>query len=192
MIFNVIKQFNWVDIFVIILIARICFISYHNGLPVTLFKLLGTICALYLGLHYYTWLSDQIMRFAFAKVFPLTFMDFICFLILMAAGYAIFVILRIMVYRFLKMEAVPLLNKWGGLALGVVRAILVAGLFIYTLRISTAGYLMKSTVKSCSGKYLLHVAPAVYSGMWYGVISKFAANERFNSTVTDIERGAYN
>jgi uncharacterized membrane protein required for colicin V production len=192
MLFNVIKQFNWVDISIIILVLRICFTSYETGLPVTLFKLLGTLAALYLSMHYYTWLSDQLMRLPFARVFPLTFMDFVCFLVLMVLGYGIFIFLRIMVHRFLKMEAVPVLNKWGGLVLGIIRAVLVAGLFIFSLRISTAGYLMRSAVKSYSGTYLLHVAPSVYSWMWYGVASRFAVNEKFNSTVNEIERGLYN
>ena len=54
MIVEIIKQFNWVDIFVIILSVRVLYIAVKNGLPVELFKLLGTIAAIYLSLHYYT------------------------------------------------------------------------------------------------------------------------------------------
>jgi len=191
MLFNVIKQFNWVDIFIIILIFRVCYISYKTGLPVTLFKLLGTLAALYLSMHYYTWASDQVQCLPFTKVFPITFLDFICFVLLLALGYGIFIFLRIMVHRFLKMEAVPTLNKWGGLVLGVIRAILVAGLCIFVLRISTSGYFMRSAVKSFSGPYLFQVAPRVYSWMWDSIASKFAVNEKFNSTVKEIESSFY-
>jgi len=191
MLINVIKQLNWVDIFVIVLALRICFISYKTGFAISLFKFLGTLTALYLSMHYYTWFSDQVQRLPFTKVFPITFLDFICFIVLMACGYTIFVFLRAMVYRYLKMEAVPALNKWGGLFFGIARAILVAGLVIYALRISTAGYFMRSAVKSFSGSYLSQIAPRTYSWTWYNLVSKFAVKEKFNSTVTEIEKAFY-
>jgi len=87
------------------------------------------------------------------------------------------------------MEAVPQLNKWGGFVLGIARCILVVGLLIFILIIPNVGYLNKSVKNSYSGKYFLKVAPNVYSGLWYNLISKFMPKEKFNKSVLEIQKG---
>ncbi len=52
MLLNIIKQLNWVDIFVLIVLLRTAYISRKAGLPREFFKLLGTVLAIYLSLHF--------------------------------------------------------------------------------------------------------------------------------------------
>ncbi len=189
MILNIIKQFNWVDIFVIILSFRILYIAIKSGLPVELFKLLGTIASIYLSLHYYTILSDWIAGLvpATKDKMPLEFIDFLSFAILAIAAYLVFVLLRSIFYRFIKMEAVPRLNKWGGFILGLARAYLLVGLIIFMSVISSIAYFKNSVNKSYSGKYFFKVAPGVYGGIWNGFMSKFMNKEKFNKTIPEVE-----
>jgi len=156
-------------------------------LPVEIFKLLGAIAAAYLSLHYYTVLSDSLRKGLNLKFIPLEFLDFLIFVVLALVGYCTFVILRELFGRLIKMEAAPNLAKWGGLFLGICRGFLLTGLLTFILFISSVSYLKESVITSYAGKRLLNFAPAVYSGIWQGVGSKFMPGEKFNQTVLEVQ-----
>ncbi len=178
------RQFNWVDILVIILLLRIGYIAIKNGIAAEFFKLPGIISAIYLSLHYYTALSDWIKSYVFAKQkMPLRFLDFLVCLVLAIIGYLIFVLLRSIFCRFVKMEAVPTLSKWGGLVLGVARGFLLVSLVVFMLAISSISYLKNSVKNSYSGQQLFNVATGTYSWLFNAVASKFIPGEKFNKTI---------
>jgi len=188
MLVGVIKQFNWVDVLVIIIMIRICYVAVKSGLAVEIFKALGTICAIYLSLHYYTALSDFCKdRIAPGNVMPLEFLDFIFFVLLVIAGYLAFVVLRQVFSRFIKTDAVPQLMVLGGLILGICRAFLLASLIAFMLVISTISYFKASVEKSYLGGTVFKIAPKVYAGLWNGVFSKFMTQEKINRTVFDVQ-----
>jgi uncharacterized membrane protein required for colicin V production len=184
---NTLRQFNWVDIFAVVILLRVCYIAIKGGFLNELFKTLGTVSAIYLSLHYYTGLSDFIREHLPFKNIPLDFLDFIFFIVLAITGYLLFVILRLAILKFINMEPIPKLDKWGGLVLGITRAFLLTSLIIFTLLISTIAYFKKSVVNSYSGEYLSKIAPSVYTGLWDGVASKFMTKEKFNQTVTEVQ-----
>ncbi len=186
---DIIKQFNWVDIFVVIVVFRICYISLKNGLAKEFFKLLGTLTAIYISLHYYIVICDFIRKSLPTEKVPLEFLDFLVFTVLAILGYLVFVLLRSIFHRFIKMEAVPKLNKWGGLVLGILRSFLLAGLIIFMLAISSIGYFKKSTENSYFGKRFFNIAPNTYSWLWNTITSKFMTAEKFNNKVTEFQQG---
>lgn len=188
MLLDILRQFKWTDILVIILLFRACYVALKNGLPVEFFKFLGTILAIYLAMHYFTALADLIEAKLSLKVMPLEFLDFLCFVLLAIIGYLVFVILRGVFNRFIKMEAAPRLNKWGGLLFGILRGILWVSLVLFLFFISTVGYLRKSVQESYFGRRLVRVVPETYSGLWNTLMSKFMAGEKFNKTVLEIEQ----
>ena len=184
---DLIKQFNWLDGLVVILLFRICYVGIKNGLPVEFFKLLGTILANYLSMHYYTPLSDFIrVRLGQEKTF-FSLLDPLCFVVLAMLGYFIFVLLRNVFCRFIKTEATPNLNKWGGFILGIARAALLISLIIFVLVISAIGYLKKSVKDSYSAKYLVKIAPATYAVLWNNFTPKFMAAEKFNEAILGVQ-----
>ncbi|MCX5703618.1 MAG: CvpA family protein [Candidatus Omnitrophica bacterium] len=190
---EIIKRLNWVDLFVIILLFRILYVSLNSGFAAELFKLLGTITAVYISLHYFTFFSDWLVGSAKITIskesMPLEFMDFISFVILALVGYIFFVGLRAFFCRFIKMEAVPTLNKWGGLVLGIARGFLLASLIIFMLVISTLGYLRNSTLDSYLGSRIYKIAPATYNWIWNSLTSKFMGKEELNKTILEVSRG---
>lgn len=186
-LWDVLKQFNWVDILVIILLFRIGYIALKSGFSRELFKLLGTLLAIYLALHYYTGIVDFISARIATKKIPLDFLGFVIFTLLAAIGYLVFFGLRCIFYHFIKMEAIPLLNKWGGLVLGIGRGILLVGLVIYILVISSFDYAKKSVENSPLGRSWLKVAPATYSIIWHKLTSKFMIKEKFNESVLEVK-----
>ena len=188
MLLNILKQINWVDIFVLILTLRICFIAVKSGFPVELFKFIGTLTAIYLALQYYLVLSNYLKGwFSLGGRVPLKFLEFLVFFALAVGGYYIFVLLRSIFYRFLKMEAVSALNKWGSLVLGIARAALLASLIMFTLAVSNVGYFRNSVRESYLGQRLFSVAPDTYTWIWNSIISKFSASEKYNAVIPSIK-----
>jgi uncharacterized membrane protein required for colicin V production len=191
MLIGILKQFRWVDIVLVILFLRILYIAFKTGFPVEIFKLLGTVFAIYISLHYYTFFSDWIMaRVPSAKEnVPLEFLDFVSFLGLVIASYLLWVLLRLGFYRVVKVEAVPQVHKWGGLVFGLARAYLLTGLIVFILVISSIDYLKNSAGHAYLGKRLFKVAPNTYTWVWQSLVSKFIPKEKFNKTIPEVEKG---
>lgn len=185
MLMELFRQFNFLDIVILIILFRICYIAVVMGLPVEFFKLLGVLCATYLSLHYYTGLSEIIRRFSL-KNMPLEFMAFLIFLILAAAGYLIFVALRSIFYRFMKMEALPKINQIGGFILGLARGFFTIGLVVYALAISSVDYLALSVKHSYLGSRAFSIAPQAYGWLWDNLFSKYSLNEKPNPVVNKL------
>jgi len=184
---NILKQFNWVDVFFVILLIRICYVAIKNGFSVELFKLLGTLSAVYLSLHYYIIFSDDIVSRISEKFKPLEDLTFFSFIALAVLGYLIFMLLGKVFSRFIQMEAVPNLNKWGSLILSIMRGFLLVSLIIFVFVIAPWGYFRNSVNDSYSGKRLFKIAPMTYTWLWDSIMSKFRTQERFNETILEVQ-----
>ncbi|MFH0912877.1 MAG: CvpA family protein [Candidatus Omnitrophota bacterium] len=188
MLANVLKQLNWVDFFALIVLFRIGYVARKSGFSAELFKLLGTLLSTYLSLHYYLIFSDYLGNRIGIQDMLLEYSTSFIFIAFAILGYLVFVVLRNIFYRFLKMEAVPNLDQWGGLILGLVRAVLLASLIIFIMVTSPLVYLKDSVTSSYSGKAIFKVAPAVYSGLWKSIASKFATQEKFNKAILEVPK----
>lgn len=191
MLLDIIKQFNWVDILVLIILFRICYVAAKNGFTIEIFKLPGTILAIYLGMHYYILLGNILHGYIGEEIIPLEFLDFISFVFLATLGYLFFLILRAAFSRFLKLEAVAVLNRWGGLILGIGRAFLLASLAIFMLYISSTDYFKESAKKSYSGAKLFKIAPSTYSFVLDNFIAKFWPKEKYNEIIPEVEQNFF-
>lgn len=187
MISGILTKLNWVDFIVICIIIRILYVAAKNGVVVESFKLLGIIFTTYISLHYYINLSNYIAARFPGFQFPQDLLQFFVFIVLVTISYSIFVFARRLFCNLVKMEAVPMLSKWGGVFLGVGRGFLTAGLIVLLLLISTFPYLNTSVRKSYSGKYLFNTSVASYSAMWNGLMSKFLTNEKYNDSISKIK-----
>lgn len=184
---NILKQINWLDVCIFVLIARIIYISLKTGFSTELFKFLGTVTAVYLSLHYYVSISALVVKYIPAEGIPEPVVYFAIIIILATIGYLLFVSLRCMVYHYIKMEAVSNLDKWGGLILGIGRAILLSSLVIFVVVLTNIGYFKSSVKDAYSQKYLFKAAPDTYTWIWENVFSKFLTNEKFNKDILRVE-----
>jgi uncharacterized membrane protein required for colicin V production len=190
MLLDIIKQFYWLDILLIIILFRIGYIAFKNGLTMEIFKFFGSIAAIYVPMHYYSVFSDWIIKKIplIGEKTPLQFLDFISFTCLAIISYVIFILMRIVFNRFIQMKAAQNLNRWGGLILGIARGFLLTGVITFMLAISCVSYLKQSVINSYSAKYLLKIAPATYSWLWNGFFSKIAPSEKFNETILEVQK----
>ena len=186
MIAEILAQFNFLDFIILIVLFRICYIAAKMGLSIEIFKLSGVIFSTYIALHYYTTISDLVQRRFFPKAMPLEFMDFIIFVLLIIVGYLCFVGLRSILFRFVQLNAIPRINQFVGLVLGIVRGFLVVGLLTFTLAISSVNYFISSVKHSYLAGKVFAISPQTYDWLWNNIFSKFSAQEKFNSTVTEV------
>ncbi len=191
MLWDIIRACNWVDVLIVIILARICYISIKIGFVSEIFKLFGLLFSLYLACHYYTVVSDLIGNRANVRspssIMPVEFLDFMVFIVLIFVGYGIFVLLRETLGKLIHTEAVDTLNRWGGLCVGFIRGILLASLIVFILTIMSISYFKNSVYQSYFGHRLFYVTPTLYGAMWKGIISKFMGFEKYNTTIDEIK-----
>ena len=186
MILEILAKFNFLDYIILIIFFRICYIAAKMGLGVEIFKFLGVIFSTYFALHYYTALADFIQGRFLPKTLPLEFLDFIIFLLLIIAVYLCFVGFRGTLSRFIQLDAIPKINQFLGLILGIGRGFLFIGLLVFVLVISSVTYLSSSVKHSYLAGKAIGISPQAYSWLWSNIFSKFSTQERFNSKVTQV------
>lgn len=182
------KRFNWVDLVIIILLLRTSYVASKKGFFAEVFKFLGMLLGVYLSLHYYTVLSDFLRSIIRVKEVPIEMLDFFSLIILAVLGYFVFFFLHMTLEKFIKVEAVNLIERWISFALGIGRAVLLASLIIYAFSIPVVTYLKRSVDNSLSSVYLYKVSPTVYKTIWDKVMSKFMPKEEFNKVVLESKR----
>lgn len=178
------KQVNWLDIFAVILLIRITYISIKTGFPTEIFKLFGNILAIYLACHNYIKVSNSLQNLLPVKAeAAINFLQFIAFFALACLGYLIFVVIRIVIKLFIKMEAVSIVNRWGAFIFGLVRWGLFTSLLFFSITIIKIGYFENSLADSLLGPRLFKLTPKVYVCLWNNLASHFEDKEQFNQEV---------
>ncbi len=188
MIFSYLKQINWIDVLVIIILIRMCYIAVKTGFSIEIFKLLGTVCAIYLACHYYIRASGFLnSTLSLQEGAGLRFLQFFVFLLLAFLGYLFFVIVRVVISTLIRMEANSLLNHWGAFSISVIRLCLFISLLFFSIAISNLSYLKRSLSNSFSGPRLINLTPKVYASVWSGLVSRFMNKESFNQSASQVK-----
>ncbi|MDD5255761.1 MAG: CvpA family protein [Candidatus Omnitrophica bacterium] len=185
---DILRQVNWIDILSVIVLFRITYIAVKLGVIQEFFKLLGTLLGAYASLHYYRLFAGQLENLPGIGSFPESVLTVFSCISLALSGYLLFRILHFVFSKFVKTEPAAFFNKWGGLLLGICRGCLLAGLILFIMAASGAGYLRSSIRKSYTGERLFLLAPAAYSSLWNGVVSHFVPGEKFNEGVNGVKK----
>ncbi len=185
MILEIWSKLNFLDYIILIVLFRICYIAAKTGMSIEIFKLSGTLLSTYIALHYYTGIADIIQRRFSYQAMSLEFLDFVVFVLLLSSVYLLFIGLRSLLFRFVQFNAIPKINQFAGLILGVLRSFLVVGLLSFMLAISSVNYLQAAVKQSYLGSRFFMVSPQTYSWFWDNIFSKFQSREKYNPTVTE-------
>lgn len=180
---EIINRLNWIDLVFVILLIRTGYVAVRNGFFVEVFKLSGTVLAVYLGCHYYAPLAAFFHSRLGAEGSSAALPETLSFIALCSLGYVVFILPRRLLMRFLKVEAARLLNSWGGFLLGMCRGILFSGLLFLAFSISARDYLHSSVAHSLSGRRLVNTVAGTYGRIWNTVMSKFMHGEKYNASL---------
>ncbi|MDP2911374.1 MAG: CvpA family protein [Candidatus Omnitrophota bacterium] len=154
-------KFNWIDIIFVILLFRTCYVGFKNGLLPEFFRLIGLFLAFVLSFNSYILVSDFLaknVRISGVKS------EIALFLVKFLTTILIFKLLSFLADKLLgNSENVSLANKAIGLALGLIRGVLLIGLMYLLLIHSPVNYFYKSAKeRSFSAPYASLVAPFAY------------------------------
>lgn len=182
------KKFNWLDIFVLIILLRTTYVAIKSGVFIEFFKLLGTLLGCFVALHYFTQLSDfTVQSVPLFKEVNVVVFDFFSFFLLLLTGYMLFVIIREAFFKFVKTETASAINRWGSTFLGIVRGFIVSSLIIFLLSIPVFAYFNNSVKSSFSGRHLIKVSTGIYGYLWKNLASKFMPSAESNKSVLEIQ-----
>lgn len=159
---ELITKINWVDVLVVILMLRISYVAFRDGLNREIFSFLGSLLIVVLAMHYYTVFGSFISRNAMN--IPAELSNFLSFLILVAASGFLVRLLRVILDKAVKIQWHPVIEKFGGLAVGMMKAYVVTGIVLMTLGLMPLSYLQWSVKdKSLTGKYFLAAPAGIYN-----------------------------
>ena len=158
---EIITKINWVDVLVLIIVLRISYIAFQDGLSHEIFPLIGTVCTLVLSLHYYNKIS-VFLTTNLAKI-PVETANFLSFFVLIIAIGLLFKLIRLIVDKIIKITWNPLIEKFGGLFAGILRALAVASTVLIIIALIPLSYLQWSIRdRSLIGMYFLRIGPAIH------------------------------
>lgn len=158
---DILTRINWVDILIVIIIARISYVALQDGLSHEIFPLIGTALTAAISMRYYHELSMFIQGMAGMSVQILEVLAFIALVIVI--GF-IFKLARFLVDALLKVTWHPFVEKFGGLIFGFLRASVVVSIVLTIMSLTPLPYLSYSIKdKSLLGPYFLNITPEISS-----------------------------
>lgn len=175
------KSINWVDVALAALFIRVVFISVKTGFITETFKLLGVLAGLYLALHYYEYLATLVAQ---KTTLPIESWEFIFFVAIWGLAVLIFKFMRDGVLLLFKVETTHQgFDKYGAGVLGVLRAILLCSMTVFTLLLMEHPVVHRQVVSAYGYKATAKVAPNTYSFMFNNLIGKLFEGQKFNADV---------
>jgi len=168
---DIITRFNWVDILVLIIVFRISYVAFQDGLSHEIFPLIGTLGTAIIALHYYH--NIAILIHDNAVKLPIKLLDFLSFVVFLIGVGLLFKLLRAVSDKIIKVTWHPLVEKLGGLLFGFMRSAVVASIILMILALMPVSYLQHSIrERSFMGMHFLRIVPAVY-GKVSGLLPRF-------------------
>jgi len=158
---GLIAKINWVDIFVAIIVLRISYVAFKDGLSHEIFPFCATLFIIVCALRYYgkggSFIAGNIPRI------PVALANFLSFTVLVIILGIVSKLVKIILEKAVKVEWHPLLERIGGLTVGLMRASVTVSLILAFLALMPLPYLQRSIrERSLTGMYFLRIGPAVY------------------------------
>ena len=157
------QKINWVDILVVIVVLRMSYVAFQEGLSHQIFPLFGSIFILVVSLHYYGMLGSLI---AGDTGIPREIANFAAFALLAVVMGVILHFIKFLIDKIIKVEWHPAIEKFGGIITGIVKAFITASLILITLCMVPLPYFQHSIRdKSLTGMSILKVGAAIYESV---------------------------
>lgn len=163
MIPDFLKQFNWVDIIVLIFLLRGIYRGAKNGVILELFSLSGWGLAIFLSFKFYKSIAQTLKE---RTELPLVLDELLAFAAIIIATIILANIVGGILKHIIKIKIVERISLWAGAVLGLMKAGVVLSVIFYGAGILSIPYLEKSIKeKSLSGKVISRVSGVVYTNI---------------------------
>ena len=157
---GILRSLNWLDVLVIILLIRTCYIGASTGLTNELQKSLGLVIGFVLSYRYYRGLGRYISEHSFLGITWAQLLSLIGVLIGLQLAVKL---LMILLSKIVKLQFKPQVEQICGGILGCLRGIFLASVVLVVLSMLPSGYLEDSIYsRSLSGAYIVKIAVNIY------------------------------
>jgi uncharacterized membrane protein required for colicin V production len=162
---DILTSINWVDVLVVILILRTSYVAFKDGFSHEIFPLLTNITVVIVSLHFYDKMGQNIS--GAVTFIPVDMANFLSFMVIAIGLSLLFKLLKKLADVAVKVEWHPVVEKLGGIVIGVARSAMIASLVLIVLSLMPLSYLQRSiSAKSLTGKYVLSVGPFIYANAY--------------------------
>jgi len=184
MLTHLIKSINWVDAALVFLFIRMIFVGVKNGFISEFFKFLGVVTAVFVSLHFYSFLAAWVAQ---KTNFSSDYWDLVIFAGLWLAVTLFFKLLRDGILILFKVETNHQgFDKYAAGILAVARGILVCSLTIFLILLAHNGPVTRMALHSYSYKIAGRAAVSTYSFLYNHLVDKLFAGEHYNASAAKV------
>jgi len=162
MIRDLLRYFNWIDLFVIIVLIRATFVGFKRGAIGELFFTIGVVLIIVLSIQYY----NQIGVFlnSYIKI-PFKYATLLSYIILIGIGFILIWLLSKTISIATSLGGIrDFGNKILGTIIGIIRGGLICSILFYLLTLLNIKYLSKAIEQdSFSGLFIMDISFKVYN-----------------------------
>ncbi len=153
-------KFNWVDIFCLILLFRIGYISFKNGIFTEIFKFFAILVGIVVGLHFY----DVSGKFIETHIFlPSWISQEFAIIGIILLIYLLFFLLKLCIQKIMSAKFEQQVDRGGALFFGVIRSFLTVSMVLVCLNLLPVKYIQRSIWDcSLSAPVIIKIAPLTY------------------------------
>lgn len=174
------NKVNWVDVIILILLIRICYVSLNLGVSRQLLPLIIILFTLFAPLLLYREIANFFIE---TYSFSTSVSEFNTYVLLVGAFILIYVIIISIVNYFVfrnEGSAKSFIERIGGLALGSIRACLIIGIFSISLILAPVRFIEKSLINSYSGMFFVRTNTSIYNYLVKLIIRKDQSLRQIN------------
>ena len=184
MINEILSNLNFVDILVGCVMIWCLYIGVTKGVVAEIFRLVGIFFSTFVALHYYVALANFLDG---VVILPMSVNLLLSFSFLWVVTVIIFKFIREGCMFILNVKPHPIINRWGGAFVALVRGPLVCGLMFCFIFMSGNKFLSDKAKKSFSGFYVIDLSPGIYGVVFDKVIGKLFPSEKKNTAAFELK-----
>ncbi|MDE2222036.1 MAG: CvpA family protein [Candidatus Omnitrophica bacterium] len=179
MLTHLIKSINWIDVVLLFLFIRMIFIGVKNGFLSEFFKFLGVVTAVFVSLHFYSYVAAWTAQ---KTHLSWGYWDLVVFACLWGLITLAFKFLRDGILLLFKVETTHEgFDKYAAGVVAVGRGLLVCSLTLFLILLIHNGPLTRMAVRSYSFKITGHAAVGTYSFLYNGLVDKLFPAGHYNA-----------
>ena len=168
---ELLNRVNWVDLFALILLLRICYVSSYIGVGKQILPLF--LLAVMLPITMYNYM--EIAAF-FVNRYSITpsycyFLSFAITVMVLSAGYRMIIRLSGVLFPVMQGEAIGI-EKLGGVLLGTARSLVIIGMLMIGLLLMPLNFIEDSVKNSYSAQFFVKADVQIYAGIVNLVLRK--------------------
>ena len=164
---DILTRINWVDVLVVIIMLRTSYVAFQDGLSHEILPLLGVTAASVISLHYYSRITAIVSGSTGMGLSGI--LSPISFIVIFVVVIFIFRLIGAIAQNLIKITWHPLIEKAGGLIVGVVKAGVLTSAILVILMLIPLSYFKTSIMdKSLIGMYFLKIGPNIHAKIFNG------------------------